>query len=244
MIKTSKPGDLAFARGLLFGPPKTGKTTLGASGNKTLLLELEPDGDVTTSLRGRTDVDVFKPANAKELDDAIAALYSTDKGKWNFFCVDSITYLAEFLAGETIAKKIMAEEDPRRAYQKVGVSVNQRVYDIMGLPMHVVVLSQMKISSSEEGTPLNPEHGQYPLTLDVSPMIYRVIAPAVSFIGRTAKRREYAMVDGKRNIVNGFYVSFDDGGRSPAGSRLELPAEMSNFNMNDIAALLTNKGGK
>lgn len=243
--KVKKPGELAYARGLLFGPPKSGKTTAGSSGAKTLLVELEPDGDVTKSLRGRKDVDVFKPSTPKELQDAVSSLHGPEKGQWNFFCLDSIGYAVEFLAGETISRKILAEEDPRRAYQKVGVAVNQLLSDILLLPMHVVILSQMKIlDNSQDGTPLNAEYGQYPFTLDVSPMIYRMITPAVSFIGRTFKKKEYAVVDGKRNIVSGFYVSFDDGGRSPAGNRLELPSEVENFDMNKIAALLTTEGGK
>lgn len=243
--KVQKPGALAYAKGLLFGPPKTGKTTAGASGAKTLLIELEPDGDVTTSLRGRKDVDVFKPSTPRELQGAVESLHGAEKNTWDFVTVDSITYMVEFLAGDTISKKITADEDPRRAYQKVGVAVNQILGDIMLLPMHVVILSQMKIlDGSQEGTPLNPEHGQYPLTLDVSPMVYRMIAPAVSFIGRTYKKREYVEEAGKKKIATGFYVSFDDGGRSPAGSRLELPAEMANFDMNKVAALLTKEGGK
>jgi hypothetical protein len=232
--RLTKPGDVQNLKGVLFGPPKTGKTTAACSGKNTLLVEFEPDGDLTQTLKGRDDIDVYKPQNWKDCDELLQALHTTDRGTYDFIAFDSVTWLTEVVAGRSILKTYQENTDPRRAYGKVGAAVNQIIKDAVALPNHVIFTAQLRVESLEEGTPMNPEEGEHPVTLAVTPMVFKVLSPAVSFMGRTYKKPKLETVDGQRNRTTGYFVSFDDSGRSPAGSRIELPPVVENLDLNNL----------
>lgn len=227
-LKIDKPGAVGHLKGVLFGPPKTGKTTLACSGEgKTLLVLLEPEGDL--SLAGRENVDVVRPESYAQMEEALrlAASYDT-------VVIDSITFLAEMLGGDALAAALQQGTDPRRVYNRIGTSVNKIIRDFIRLPMNVIFITQLKVDKpGDDDVPLNPEEGEYELTLAVTPMVYKVLAPAVSFLGRTYKKMGIA--DNPRRRVTEFYVSFEDFGKSPAGSRIPVPETMKSPTLNAIA---------
>jgi hypothetical protein len=105
--------------------------------------------------------------------------------------------------------------------------------------MDVVFISQMKAEGIyEDSVPLNPEEGEYPLSLAVTPMVYKILTPAVSFLGRTFKRL-VRDTTGKGKLQYG--VSFEDYGKSPAGARFDVEPEVFDFNLD---TLLQQRGGE
>ncbi|NIT79246.1 MAG: hypothetical protein GWN58_12870, partial [Anaerolineae bacterium] len=52
-IQGRKPGQVQTLKGVFFGPPKTGKTSVACSGKNVLLISFDPDGDLTETIAGR-----------------------------------------------------------------------------------------------------------------------------------------------------------------------------------------------
>ena len=75
------------------------------------------------------------------------------------------------------------------------------------------------------------------MTLAVTPMVYKILSPAVSFLGRTYKKKGIAGTPPKR--VTEYWVSFEDHGRSPAGSRLDLPSQVQDPTLTTLFAAET-----
>jgi hypothetical protein len=67
----------------------------------------------------------------------------------------------------------------------------------------------------------------------VTPMVAKVLAPAVSVLGRTYKQMILG-ADGNKKVI--FMVSFVDFGRSPAGSRIPTPQRVENLNLDELVA--------
>lgn len=237
--KTTKPGTVRSLKGVFFGPPKTGKTTAACSGKNTLLVEFEPDGDLTDSLKGRDDIDVYKPQNWQECEELLRALHTTDRETYDYVAFDSVTWMIETVAGADLLNSIRKNTDPRRIYLKIGAAVGQLIKDAVALPSHVIFTAQLKVENTEDGVVLNPEEGKHPVSMEVTPMVFKILSPAVSFLGRTYKRPKMVKsASGQGNKVTEYSVSFDDSGRSPAGSRLNLPKHITNLDLNEIVASL------
>jgi hypothetical protein len=234
----SKPGSVTYLKGVLFGPPKTGKTTTACNtAGKVLLVMMEPEGDLAVA--GRENVDVVRPENWQHLNEILRSLYTTHKGRWDTVVFDSITFMFELIAGKDLAEVFRQDKDPRRTYLKGGTAINQLLRDAVYLPMNVIFICQMKVDTPDEGatTPLNPEDGDYPLTLAVTPMVYKVLAPAVSFLGRTYKKTGLTPKGvGTRTRQAEYWVSFEDFGKSPAGSRISVPDQVQSLNLDDLLA--------
>lgn len=228
--QTGKPGAIQHVKGVLFGPPKTGKTTAATrDSGKTLLVEMEPEGDL--AIVGREHVDVVKPSGWSDINDTLAELYTTHADRWDTVVFDSVTFMFELLVGKQLAKTLQEDKDPRRLYLKAGTAMNQIIRDAVNLPMNVVFISQMKIDSGDDdSTALNPQDGEYPLTLALTPMVYKVLAPAVSFLGRTYKKVGLDPTTRKRTPE--YWTSFEDHGRSPAGSRFPIESDVKDFSIN------------
>lgn len=236
-LEVTKPGEVGSVKGTLFGPPKTGKTTGAVSGSgKKLLVLTEPEGDL--SLTGRTDVDVVRPTNYKELEYIVRELHSGGQDAYDTVVFDSVTFMAEVIGGTALFKVMQENSDPRRTYMKVGGAVNQIIRDTVALAnCNVIFIAQLKSNQpGEDGVPLNPEEGEYELSLAVQPMIYKILSPAVSFMGRTFKSAGYSEPEeGKpRNKIAEYWVSFEDYGKSPAGSRIPVPDRVKNFNLDSL----------
>ncbi len=214
--------------GLVFGPPKTGKTTFSVSGRNILLLNFDPDGAATTTIAGRKDITVIDVLTADQLDEIIKALHTTDRDVFDWVVVDSITWLFQLIGGKDINAAYKAGKDVRRPYGAAGGYVCQVIADLVALPtQNIMFVAHLKHESSEEDSLVSFETdlGEHEVIVAVTPMVWKLLGPAVSFIARSYR--------GKKQITEGkvikqtpaFMVSLNDGDRSPAGSRLAMAGE-------------------
>lgn len=243
--KLEAPGQTTTLKGVLFGPSKTGKTVTSVSGpGKKLLVLTEPDGDL--SIAGKKDISVIKPANWREMDEIIRELHGKEGKNWSWVIFDSVTFMFEVIGAKDILKTLSENRDARRSYLNAGAAVNQLIHDAVALQTNVIFITQMRIDEANEEAgevPLDPEAGEYNLTLAVTPMVYKVLAPAVSFLGRTYKKVGYEGPQGKpKKKVSQYWVSFEDYGRSPAGARFQVPEQVQNLNLGTLLATI--KGGE
>ena len=226
-LEISKPGQVTYLRGAVFGPPKTGKTTFACTGEgRTLLMELEPDGDLGLDKTiDAANVDVVKPNGYTEIMQVLEQM----PGQYDTLVLDSVTFLSELIGGDQLAAALRSNTDPRRVYSKIGTTVNEVIRKIVALPMNTIFITQLRVEQEDEdGTPLNPEEGEFELTLAVTPMVYKILAPAVSFLGRTYKKAGVADTPNGRQRVVEYWISFEDYGKSAAGSRLSHPDRIQN----------------
>lgn len=218
-----KPGSGGKLKGAFFGPPKTGKTTLATSGRGVLLIQFDPDGDITETLQGREDITVVEPKTFKETEDIVRALATTDAGIYEWRVVDSVGFMFQRFGGEDINKVYRQGGDIRRPYGKAGAAVGQIIHDLVVQDAHTIFTAHLAHEDGDEDTvPQDSSLGEHEVKLAVTPMVWKVLGPAVSFIGRTFKETVYE--NGKKTTL--YRVSFNDGERSPAGARISLPGEM------------------
>lgn len=241
--RVTKAGTATHLKGVLFGPPKTGKTVAATNTERKALLVLtDPGGDL--ALHGafeRPNVDVFRPESWKDLNDVTEAMQGSDHG-YEVVSYDSVTFMFELVGNADVAETFRENKDIRRPYGKAGAAINQIVYNASMLNMDVIFTAHLKAENEEDdnGVALDPEKEEYPMTLAVTPMIYKVLTPAVSFIGRTYKKAGYQEVGNtkKKERVTEYWVSFDDRGKSPAGTRLEIPEKVQNLNLDSLLATI------
>ena len=235
--RATGPGEVTHVKGILFGPPKSGKTSAATNtSGKVLLVEMEPEGDL--ALRGKDNITVVRPDNWKDLNEIVTELHTARKEEWDTVVFDSITFMFELIGAKEILRSLQENKDARRPYQNAGAAVNQIIHDSVRLPMNVIFITQLKAETGgdDDVTPLNPEEGDYPLTLAVTPMVYKILSPAVSFIGRTYRKQGWDRSVQPAKKVSEFWVSFNDFGRSPAGDRLGLPEQVQNLNLDELLA--------
>lgn len=226
-----KPGTIKFLKGVFFGPPKTAKTTAACSGQNTLLIQFDPDGDVTTTLAGREDITVVEPKTFEETEALVRALGTTDKDRFPFIVLDSVTFMFMRFDGGQINKAYRENRNIMRPYGRAGAMASQIIHDLCQLDAHVLFTAHLQKEDEVEGVILDQEVGEHEVKLAVTPMVWKTLGPAVTFIGRTFRKTEYVDpptgTPGKRRKKEDrFYVSFNDGDRSPAGARIELSGEM------------------
>jgi len=228
-IVGEQPGVVKSLKGVLFGPPKTAKTTLACSGKNVLLINFDPDGELTETLVGREDITVVKPQTFSEIEGIIKALHTVDRGRFDWITVDSITFLFQLLGGKELTEVYIQNKDVRRAYGKAGAMVSQIIHDLTRLPDTNVIFTAhlQKEDGIEDSVAQEAEMGEHEVRVAVTPMVWKILGPSVSFIGRTYKEGVWEKVEGSkvRNKRNRYVVSFNDGERSPAGSRLKMDGE-------------------
>ncbi len=233
------PSRIEYIKGVLFGPPKSGKTKAACTGGKTLLVEMEPDGDATLNLHPELTVDVIRPTKASEMEEIVVGLATTERGRWDTVVWDSVTYMLETVGGKDLYLATKDNKDPRRAFLKMGQAVNHVISDVTKLPMNVIFTAQLVVeNTTDDETPANPEEGEYPVTLAITPMVYKLLVPAVSFIGRTYKKVGIDRNTNPPRRVGEHWVSFEDFGRSPAGNRLGLPEQVKDLNLTELLATI------
>lgn len=234
-LNVTKPGESEHLKLVLFGPPKTGKTTAAVSGSgRKLLILTEPQGDLP--LVGRDDVDVVRPSTGNDISEIITALHAGAVSEYDRVVLDSATFAIEVVGSKAINKAIEAGRDTRNVYGAVGAAVSQYIHDLMALPVDVVITTQLR-SSFDDDADDSPtvEEGNYPFTLAVTPMVYKVLAPAASVLGRTFKKM-FVAPDGNKKVQ--FLVSFEDYGRSPAGSRISVPETMQDLDLDELKSAM------
>lgn len=234
-LSITKPGIGTTLKMVLFGPPKTLKTRTAVTGSgKKLLILTEPDGDL--SLIGRDDIDVVRPTTGQELSEIVLALHSGASEGYDWVILDSVTFAFELLGRTAIAKAVAANVDIRKPYGQTGAALTQIIHDLVALPTNVVFIAQLKHEGQDDDDDkAGPEEGRFPFTMAVTPMVYKILAPAVSVVGRTYKQM---FVDAAGNKQTQFMVSFEDYGRSPAGSRIEgTPPVVEGLQLDTLVAL-------
>jgi hypothetical protein len=244
--KARKPAEVTSLKTLLFGPPGTGKTidSLRGEGRKLLVLS-DPEGDL--SLNKHPDVakgvTVIEATSWKDHNDIVQGLFGPEKNNWDRVVIDSATSMFERIGGKNIAEVARENKDVRRPFLAAGSSMNQLIFDLVALPMDVVFTAQMvsENHTDEDGnTVVNPEEGKYPLTVALSPMVYKVLVPSLSLIGRTYKQQGYAPASGNKPAqkVVEYWVSFEDFGRSPARSRITVPSQVRDLDLTALRATI------
>jgi len=221
------PGQVKYLKGALFGPPKTGKTTAATSGRDTLLIQFDPDGDITETLQGRTDITVMEPQTFKETEEIVRALATTDAGLFPFVTVDSVGFMFQKFGGREINQAYMDNKNIMRPYGKAGAAASQIIHDLVSLPLHVIFTAHLQREDGDDDSVAQETAlGEHEVRLAVTPMVWKTLGPAVSFIGRTYKETVYEKEGKTRNKKTIYRVSFNDGERSPAGARITLPGEV------------------
>lgn len=221
------PGVPKFLRGAIFGPPKTSKTTLACSGENVLLINFDPDGAATQTLKGRKDVTLVEPT-LMQFDQLIKELHTNLVGKFDWVVVDSLTFLFQLVGGKEINDTYVAGKDIRRAYGQAGAAVNQRIQDLVSAPVNVIFTAHLaKEHKDDDGTvDVQTDIGEHEVKLAITPMVWQILGPAVGFIGRTYKTKEYVKnAQGVLKPETKYKVSFNDGDRSPVGSRYSMDGE-------------------
>ena len=225
-----KPGIPEYIRGVLFGPPKTGKTTAACgSSDRILLLSFDPDGHATKTLIGRDNITVVPIKDKAQLDGLIKKLHAGAVKQFDWIIVDSLTFLFHMIGGKAIANLWADNKNVMRQYGNTGGAVIQVLHDLFALDVNLIITAHLERESEEDMISMDQELGEREVKVAITPMVWKFVGPAVSFIGRTYKRTVWdkEVVDGKkvRNKRTEYVVSYDDGERSPAGSRLPMLAE-------------------
>ena len=206
-----KPKDREYLTALVFGPSKTGKTTLAATAPKALILDLEGG---SKSVRD-TDADVLPIPDWATFETAVRELMTTNHG-YETVVLDSVTFLQE-LAGEAagLRNAIMDDKkDPRQAYGKIGSMIRHKLMQLHQLPMHVVFIAQLKEREQDD-----IEAGKYPLTPDVTPAVLKILVALPDLICRTSVVRTGATT---KDVE--YQVIFGPETRSQVGNRdIDLP---------------------
>ena len=214
-------------KGVFFGPPKTGKTTLACSGKNVLLIEMDPDGDLTETISGREDITVVSPDSYSELSGIVKSLHGTDKGRFDWIVVDSLTFLFQMLGGSDITDVYVNNKDVRRAYGRAGAMVGQVIHDLVRLKdTNVIFTAHLhKEDGGDDSIAQDTDMGEHEVRVAVTPMVWKILGPAVSFIGRTYKETVWEKEGKTKTKKIRYKVSFNDGDRSPAGSRLPMSGD-------------------
>ena len=210
---------------LLFGPAKSGKTTICATAPKLLVLDTEGG---TMSIRD-TKADVLRITEWSVMDTVVKELTMGGHG-YESVALDSVTMLQE-LAGEKagLLDMILAPKgEPRQAYGAIGAMIRHKILQLNMLPMNVIFTAQLR-----ERDAVDMEAGQYPLTPDVTPAILKVLMPMPDIIGRTA-----IVQTGLKPADIEHQVIFGPESRSQVGHRnLGLPARVTDLTIPKLIAL-------
>lgn len=218
--QAGKPADSKYLTALIFGPSKTGKTTLAATAPKPLILDLEGG---TRSVRD-TDALVIPVTSWAVFEQAVRELM-TQPHDFQTVVVDSVTYLQELAAAEAqLFEHVMDDKkDARQAYGKIGAMVRHKLIQLHNLPVHTIFTSQLREREQDD-----IEAGKYPLVPDVSPAINKVVMALPDLICRTTVSRT-----GAKEV--GYKVVFGPETRSQVGNRdLDLPVEATGVTLTKI----------
>ena len=181
ILNEAKPvSETRKLKALVFGPSKSGKTTLAGTAPKALILDTEGG---TMTLRGQTNIDVLRIANYKDMDEAIKELTMSSSHGYESVVLDSVTMLQEIVGEHVGLMGYITDptKDARQAYGSIGAMIRHKILQMNNLPMNVIFTAQLRERDGEDMSA-----GQYPLTPDVTPAILRVLMAAPDLIVRTA----------------------------------------------------------
>lgn len=171
-----------YLRILVYGKPKKGKTTFGASGPKPVLI-IDANDQGTLSVSSFPDVFVYPMEEWTDIDYIFWYLKKGDH-PYKTVVIDTVTSLAalcmKFVLGDEASRD--PTKDPlmagKREWGKVGQLMGTEILKFRNLPMHVVFLAQERrgFSEDEDETP--------EVMPAVSPSVQAQLNPAVDIIGR------------------------------------------------------------
>ncbi len=196
---------------LVFGPSKTGKTTLAATAPKAIMLDTEGGA---MSARG-SGIDVLDITTWSLFEEAVLELTMGGHG-YQSVILDSVTLLQE-VAGrhvDLLGYITSSDKDARQAYGAIGAMIRHKLLQLNNLPMNVIFTAQLR-----EREAVDIEAGQYPLVPEVTPAIHKVLVAAPDVIARTA----IVQTGTTTNDIE-YRVFFGPETRSQVGNRdLKLP---------------------
>ena len=174
--------DFQYLNMLVYGKPKKGKTTFGASGPKPVLI-VDCNEHGTLSVRRFSQVEVFRLEEWKDIDLVYWFLHKGDH-QFKTVVIDTVTSLAQlcmkFVLGDEVARD--PTKDPvmasKREWGKVAQLMGTEILKFRNLPMHTVFLAQERRGFSEDDEEA-PE-----VMPAVSPSVQNQLTPAVDIIGR------------------------------------------------------------
>lgn len=178
---TDAGAPLDWLKILVYGKPKKGKTTFGATGPKPIIIDCNEQG--TLALKKFDDVKIFQLETWTDIDYAYWYLHHGDHDR-ETVVIDTVTSLAslcmKFVLGDEASRD--PTKDPlmpsKREWGKVGELMKTQIIQFRNLPMNVVFLAQERrgYTEDEDDTP--------EVVPDVSPTVRNALTPAVDIIGR------------------------------------------------------------
>jgi hypothetical protein len=174
--------DFKHLNMLVYGKPKKGKTTFGASGPKPVLI-VDCNEKGTLSVRRFPKVEVFRLEEWKDIDLVYWYLHKGDH-EFKTVVIDTVTSLAQlcmkFVLGDEVSRD--PTKDPamasKREWGKVAQLMGTEILKFRNLPMHTVFLAQERRGFTEDDEEA-PE-----IIPAVSPSVQNQLTPAVDIIGR------------------------------------------------------------
>jgi len=179
-----------YAKILLYGRNGAGKTRIGATGPKTLLVDIEEQG--TKSIRNYPGVEVL---HATKWEDIVWTYWFLRSGEHEYETVvlDTITMMAVVCMKQVLKDSVDRDpaRDPKMASQrdwgKMGQMVGEQLLNYRNLPMHVVFTAQERgVESEGEG---DLEAVKKEIVPDLSPKPRSIATACVDFIGHIRKRQ-------------------------------------------------------
>lgn len=199
--KISPVGDsFKHLKLLAYGQNGKGKTRLGASGpRKVLIVDCNEKGSM--SVRHFEDVDVFPIEVWTDIDLAYWYLHGNPE-EYDTVVIDTVTSLAalcmKFVLGDEASRD--PTRDPsmpdKRHWGKVGELMKTQILQFRNLPMHVVFLAQERRGFADDDDEA-PE--VFP---DVSPGIRTILTAAVDIIGRMYVREVVTKEKGEKKSAS------------------------------------------
>jgi len=186
---------------LAYGQNGKGKTRLGASGPRPVLL-IDCNENGSLSIRNYDDVQVFPLQVWSDIDLAYWYLHKNNEG-YQTAVIDTTTSLAQlcmkFVLGDEASRDPTRDPEmpDRRAWGKVGELMKTQILQFRNLPMHTVFLAQERRGFTDDADEDAPD--VFP---DVSPSIRQTLTAAVDIIGRMHVKEVVQKTEDKKKRAN------------------------------------------
>lgn len=234
-------GELALtekSRFCIYGEPKKGKTTFGASsGLRTLVIEADPGG--LEPLAHKEGVDAFKLDRWEQMDALFWYAHSGD-APYEVYVWDTATMMRElairYVMGNEQHLDPLTPQTPH--HQKVARLLNNEILRWVTLDAHLVFLAQQRnISVKKEE--LGGDEVLQRIVPDLPPSPLATLLAAVGTIGRIYTRE--VEEEGKIKIQHRLLLAPND--TFHAGTRIRgLPKIMAEPTLEQILAIRARSG--
>lgn len=213
-----------YLRILVFARNKKGKTVFGASGPKTLIIDINEKGTKSVS---DSKADVFE---AKTWEDMTYVYWFLRSGNHNYevFVLDTVTQMQHMCLKFVL--KESEDRDPnkdpstpiQRDWLKMAELMKPMLLNFRNLPMHAIFLAQERNMDNDDG-----ENERVP---DLSPSVRGTATASVDVIGRMFMK-EVRVVDRAKKKETKRWMAFMLCGPHetyPTGNRIGLPRVVRN----------------